>query len=556
MVKFNQDGVGTKYKILDGVYYGVLWDYFVMPVKTPQFNPIIIFPLLFYQTHFLYTFFFMKQKYQKSPIVDKSPVIKILHSLQMNQPSMRDLLLKMKQEKRKQKSVEEGKPVNQETSPISPPHTSPQTSISDKVINNNHSQNDDLHSTANLASTSPLTGPQTITTTPYPLNHACGYTIPNLPAYYTQNINTVSLFEVEEYIRMSFPDLTTIVLDSLRGTSQEKTHDTPNYTYVQNFLTPMQELSILAIIKSTPESTWTKLLNRSLIMYGGSVLADGLEEEQTPVWVQNLFELVGKYGIYFDYHLQDTQNGSNPQKQIDEKSGQNNKPTDHKLPPNHLLLNYYNSGQSISLHKDGPAYSPQAVIVSLLSSLTLGYWSDLQQELKNGLFGAKYAFYLEPRSLFVMKGESYSGLLHGIQGVEFDAILNEYGGESSKKLSTNHVNKNEIKHKEQFLNYSKFEKEVKERVEYAVVNNGIAGIDGDPMLRKYVQIVEKVHDYYRDVSDQNDPRGSAQGSETNPPPTSQREIQLDLDDVCLVSKRLERLSLTIRRVDPVFPKRQ
>ena len=88
--------------------------------------------------------------------------------------------------------------------------------------------------------------------------------------------------------------------------------------------------------------------------------------------------------------------------------------------PNHALLNYYEPGQGISPHLDGPAYSPQAVIISFLSSLMLSFWEkvgDYRTPNRDVM-----SFYLQPRSLFIMKNDCYNTLFHGIEEKTHDYI--------------------------------------------------------------------------------------------------------------------------------------
>ena len=44
--------------------------------------------------------------------------------------------------------------------------------------------------------------------------------------------------------------------------------------------------------------------------------------------------------------------------------------------PNHILLNKYKPGDGIMPHKDGPAYYPYVVILSLNSGLFLNFWES------------------------------------------------------------------------------------------------------------------------------------------------------------------------------------
>jgi alkylated DNA repair protein alkB homolog 6 len=75
-------------------------------------------------------------------------------------------------------------------------------------------------------------------------------------------------------------------------------------------------------------------------------------------------------------------------------------------------------------HEDGGAYNPVVATVSLGGTVVLDLYSkdvDERQE-RNGK--PLHRILQEPRSLLVTKGEAYTALLHGIEGLHQDDDLN------------------------------------------------------------------------------------------------------------------------------------
>eukprot|EP00035_Acanthoeca_spectabilis_P005987 m.119390 g.119390 ORF g.119390 m.119390 type:complete len:95 (-) comp13294_c0_seq1:390-674(-) len=81
-----------------------------------------------------------------------------------------------------------------------------------------------------------------------------------------------------------------------------------------------------------------------------------------------------------------------------------------------VLLNYYDPGQGIDAHNDGPLYQPLAAIISLGSNAILSF-SDLQKS-----DDSVASVVLTPGSLLVFDRDAYTTLRHGIDG-SFDVVL-------------------------------------------------------------------------------------------------------------------------------------
>lgn len=446
----------------------------------------------------------------------------------MNQPSMKALMLRAKQEKQQkllaqQQQQQDGQLEQSSSTTTITPIASP-------------SQPDTTTTTAPFQTTTTLPMRSPVTKLPTPV----------LPQSFVNRIDKVSLNEVDQYLSSTLPDLYHHVSNSMHGNYQNKLCNEDDYVYIQNFLTPIEELCILTIINSTPDHIWTKLNRRHLIMYGGLVQPHGLEPEVIPQWLEDLFDKIGAYGIVFHKHSQregegatsgstvtttssSTATTSSPATPTTTSSPPDTTPQQQQQPPvrpNHVLLNYYAIGDQIMPHKDGPAYSPQAVIISLLSALTLSYWSNLRDAQTDGIVGAKLNVYVEPRSLFIMKNGCYNDLLHGIDGVCYDPILQSH--------VNNHTT---INYKQQFIPFDEF-------CRYVEDLRGING-DGDWDVVRYTKMINQIKTQH-----------VAQQATKNDQTKSEND-QTGVDSPAIngfgsISQRCERLSLTIRRVDPIL----
>jgi alkylated DNA repair protein alkB family protein 6 len=77
---------------------------------------------------------------------------------------------------------------------------------------------------------------------------------------------------------------------------------------------------------------------------------------------------------------------------------------------NHILVNEYRPGQGIMPHEDGPAFAPNAAIISLVSSTVL----DLYCKNVADRSPPAASIRLPPRSLCLIADEAYTAYLHGI----------------------------------------------------------------------------------------------------------------------------------------------
>jgi len=90
--------------------------------------------------------------------------------------------------------------------------------------------------------------------------------------------------------------------------------------------------------------------------------------------------------------------------------------------PNHILLNCYRPGEGIMPHTDGPAYSPQAVILSLGATTVLSFWKDYNAT-KQSAAGALVSIFAQRRSLLAFRDDLYLHNLHGIEELKEDTLL-------------------------------------------------------------------------------------------------------------------------------------
>ncbi|XP_060041765.1 alpha-ketoglutarate-dependent dioxygenase alkB homolog 6 isoform X3 [Erinaceus europaeus] len=99
------------------------------------------------------------------------------------------------------------------------------------------------------------------------------------------------------------------------------------------------------------------------------------------------------------------------------------------LPANHVLVNQYLPGEGIMPHEDGPLYYPTVSTISLGSHTMLDLYKPRQPEEEDGPAEQPRqpprpttSLLLEPRSLLVLRGTAYTGLLHGIAAASVDEL--------------------------------------------------------------------------------------------------------------------------------------
>ncbi|KAK4536302.1 hypothetical protein CDCA_CDCA08G2327 [Cyanidium caldarium] len=159
----------------------------------------------------------------------------------------------------------------------------------------------------------------------------------------------------------------------------------PGLRLIYEFLTPPEEHHIQHHIYSEPPSPWVTLSHRRLLWYGTPASTDVAPPHKyrqihpLPSCISSIAQRL---------HAQGHQT--------------------HRA--NHVLVNEYRPGQGIMPHEDGPAYEPEAAIVSLLSAIDLD-WYDKRIESRHR---PVYSAYLLPRSLLLISGAAYTDYLHGI----------------------------------------------------------------------------------------------------------------------------------------------
>lgn len=110
--------------------------------------------------------------------------------------------------------------------------------------------------------------------------------------------------------------------DSLK---QFRVGDIPYCFYIPDFVDVKTEEAILARAKSAPPFRWTRLSARSLQMWGGQVMAEGLRAEPLPLWLQSVCQLVTDAGIVYppmrhEFLYKDEDRRKPDQEECDEKS--------------------------------------------------------------------------------------------------------------------------------------------------------------------------------------------------------------------------------------------
>ena len=96
-----------------------------------------------------------------------------------------------------------------------------------------------------------------------------------------------------------------------------------------------------------------------------------------------------------------------------------------------MLINEYKPGEGIMPHEDGKAYASVVATVSLGGTVCLSLTqkpgsgkegSEAKQEERTWKVPTRIL--QEPRSLLITTGDAYESLLHGVDGVEVDEVLN------------------------------------------------------------------------------------------------------------------------------------
>jgi len=172
--------------------------------------------------------------------------------------------------------------------------------------------------------------------------------------------------------------------------------------YIPDFITEVEETSLLAQISRTPAPRWTQLANRRLQNWGGVPHPKGMIAEKMPDWLQEYVGRVNDLGVFGNKEV-----------------GSHTKPT----LANHVLLNEYNPGQGIMPHLDGPMFHPTISTISLGSHTVINFYRE-EGENNSLKFEDRHvtSLLVQPRSLLVLQGEMYHRFLHGIEEIHEDII--------------------------------------------------------------------------------------------------------------------------------------
>jgi alkylated DNA repair protein alkB homolog 6 len=142
------------------------------------------------------------------------------------------------------------------------------------------------------------------------------------------------------------------------------------------------------------ERKWVRLRRRRLMMFGGRVGsdADGLSEaEELPPLLLALAKHLVARGVF---------------------------PADKQ--PNHALVNWYEPGEGIAPHTDGPAYFPLVATLSLGSAALFRFEPRVEAaligtEAHAALRAAQSStLLLPPRALTVFCRDAYSSMMHSV----------------------------------------------------------------------------------------------------------------------------------------------
>eukprot|EP00968_Pinguiococcus_pyrenoidosus_P012771 scaffold1136_cov260-Pinguiococcus_pyrenoidosus.AAC.2 len=86
------------------------------------------------------------------------------------------------------------------------------------------------------------------------------------------------------------------------------------------------------------------------------------------------------------------------------------------IPPDHVLVNEYQSDEGILAHTDGPFYHPCTMTISLLMPAVVRFRPRLRPEEIGKVPNAAVDMVLEPGSVLLFTGEAYSDWTHEVWG--------------------------------------------------------------------------------------------------------------------------------------------
>lgn len=150
--------------------------------------------------------------------------------------------------------------------------------------------------------------------------------------------------------------------------------------YAQNYLHPGTQTSLLEIIDRQP---WSTALRRRTQHYGwrydyqARTITESLRLGPLPDWIQGVASDLQQQG-WFEHT------------------------------PDQVIINEYQPGQGISMHKDRECFGPEVATLSLGDTVPMDF-TPLR-----GTCGQPFAMTLAPGSLLILKGEARNNWMHGI----------------------------------------------------------------------------------------------------------------------------------------------
>ncbi|XP_046388662.1 alpha-ketoglutarate-dependent dioxygenase alkB homolog 6 [Ischnura elegans] len=169
--------------------------------------------------------------------------------------------------------------------------------------------------------------------------------------------------------------------------------------YIPNFVSKLEEATLLEKVYKVPKPKWTQLSNRRLQNWGGIPHPNGMLVEKIPEWLSFYLDKVWNLGVF-----------------------------EKLIKPNHVLINEYLSGQGIMPHFDGPLFYPTITTLSLGSHTVLDFYLPRSEESRGSQAEEKskqFSLFVEPRSLLILKGEMYTRYLHGIEETDWDPVSSD-----------------------------------------------------------------------------------------------------------------------------------
>ena len=194
----------------------------------------------------------------------------------------------------------------------------------------------------------------------------------------------------------------------------------PACYYITEWCDEEAEADMLRCCLACPAEQWVQLRGRRLQCWGNTpqqpngqaTVQSGAALSGMPLWLQSLMSRVQDSGL-FSEAADSSENDSTPPL-----------PPSYP-PPDHVLINRYDSGQGIMAHKDGPAYQPLVAILSLASHTVMHFYP---QPPHSAVYSGEergqpvLSLLLERRSLLVFTDELYSHYYHCIHEQSEDVV--------------------------------------------------------------------------------------------------------------------------------------